>query len=107
MADKFDKPSKVPASQNGPKKAAPASGSRLEQAQKRAQAMASGGRKPVSAATFFQEAWVELKKTTWPDKDTTTKSTIVVLGLVLATAVYVGGLDFILSKIMNPLFQGH
>ena len=90
---------------NGPKKGAPAPGSLRDQAQKRAQAMTSGGRKPVSAGTFFQEAWVELKKTTWPNKDVLTKSTTVVLALVFATAVYVGLLDFVFTKLMSPLFS--
>ena len=81
---------------------------RLEQAQKRARALTSGtGRKPVTAGQFFQEAWVELKKTSWPSKETTAKSTTVVLGLVVGTAIYVGALDFVLGRIMNPLFGGH
>lgn len=100
-----DKPSKTPTgTPEGPKKPG---NSRFEQAQKQARSMTSGGRKPVSAGQFFQEAWVELKKTTWPNKDETIKSTIVVLALVVATAIYVGILDFGLTKITNPLFGGH
>ena len=101
-----DKPIKSAAgAPDGPKKPGD---SRLEQAQKRAQAMtAGGGRRPVGAGQFFQEAWVELKKTTWPNKDVLTKSTTVVLALVAATAVYVGALDFLLTKLTSPLFNGH
>ena len=102
MADKS-----IKAAADGPKKAAPAGNSRLEQAQRKAQAMTAGGRKPVGAGQFFQEAWVELKKTTWPNKDVLTKSTTVVLALVAATAVYVGLLDFILTRLTSPLFSGH
>ena len=80
--------------------------SRMDQIQKRAQAMAATKRKPVDARTFFQEAWVELKKTTWPTKDVLVKSTTVVLALVLAVAVWTGGLDAIFSRLMNPLFSG-
>ncbi len=91
----------------GPKKPAVAN-SRLEQAQKKAQAMTSGsGRKPISTGDFFKEVVVELKKTTWPNRDVTAKSTTVVLALVLATAVYVGILDFILTKLFSPLFGSH
>lgn len=79
--------------------------SRLEQAQKRAQAMTSGGRKPIGAAQFAKEAWIELKKTTWPDKEETFKSTVVVLALVVATGIFVGVLDYVLSIVVNPLFQ--
>ncbi len=93
----------------GPKKPAasgPAPGSPLAQAQRRAQTMAT--RKPTDPAQFFREAWVELKKTTWPNREVLTKSTTVVLALVLAVAIWVGGLDFLLGKIANPLFTaGH
>lgn len=78
--------------------------SRLEQAQKRAQSMTSGGRKPIGAAQFVKEAWIELKKTTWPDNEETFKSTVVVLALVLATGVFVGALDYVLGIVMNPMF---
>jgi preprotein translocase subunit SecE len=93
-----DKPNKLGAG-DGPKKPG---NSRLEQAQKMA-----AGRKQVPPGQFFQEAWIELKKTTWPNRDTLAKSTTVVLALVLATAVYVGAIDFVLTKLTNPLFNGH
>jgi preprotein translocase subunit SecE len=91
MAEKSDKSGKEP--------------SRIEQAQKRAQAMAN--RKPSDPGTFFREVLTELKKTTWPSREVLTKSTTVVLALVLAVAIWVGGLDAILSRVMNPLFSGH
>ncbi len=74
----------------------------MDDIQKRAQAMAN--RKPTDPQTFLKEAWRELKLTKWPDQSTLTKSTTVVLALVLAVAVWVGGLDAILTKLMNPLF---
>ena len=103
MAKSYEKPtpdavdSKKPAA-----KPAPSGNSPLAQAQRRAQTMAS--RKPTDPAQFFREAWVELKKTTWPNREVLTKSTTVVLALVLAVAVWVGGLDFILGKLLKPLF---
>jgi preprotein translocase SecE subunit len=82
----------------GPKKAAkPAApaNARLSDVQRRAQQMAN---KPqVSPAQFFQEAWVELKKTSWPNRDVLTKSTSVVLALVAAVAIWVGGIDALLN----------
>ena len=79
---------------SGPKKAGPAKpaapgSARLSDVQRRAQQMAN---KPqVSPTQFFQEAWVELKKTSWPNRDVLTKSTSVVLALVAAVAIWVGG----------------
>ena len=74
----------------------------LSDVQRRARQMAN---KPqVSPAQFFQEAWVELKKTTWPNRDVLTKSTSVVLALVAAVAVWVGGIDAILQRYATLLF---
>ena len=99
MAKSYDNPTPDP---TGPKKPAPTGSSPLAQAQRRAQTMAS--RKPVDPAQFFREAWVELKKTTWPNREVLTKSTTVVLALVLAVAIWVGGLDALMTHFVNPIF---
>ena len=101
-------PAKSAAKPAGPAKPAAAPGNpRLADATRRAQSMAKA--QPTSPAQFFQEAWVELKKTTWPDREVLTKSTSVVLLLVVAVAIWVGGIDFVLGKITGPLFStaGH
>jgi len=94
-----DKPTKPAPGNPGDKKPA---NPRAAEIQRRAQAMAS--RKPVNPRTFFQEAWVELKKTTWPSRPVLTKSTSVVLGLVVAVALWVGVLDAVFTRLLNPLF---
>lgn len=104
MAEPTQTPKKGQPAPAGPKKPAVAGG-RMDEIQKRAQTMA--GRKPVAPGTFFREAWVELKKTTWPDRNTLTKSTTVVLALVVAVAIWVGGLDAILTRLLHPLFSPH
>ena len=105
MADKLNKAGKP--NPPGPKKGGAPAPSRLAQAQKQAQAMTSGsGRgKATPPKQFFEEAWVELKKTTWPTRDVLVKSTTVVLALVLATAIFVGIADTVLSRITTPLFN--
>ncbi len=108
MAKSYDNNPDAPAT--GPKKAAPAgpakpaapANARLTDVQRRAQQMAS---KPQASPTqFFQEAWVELKKTSWPNRDVLTKSTSVVLALVAAVAIWVGGLNAILNQVAYSLF---
>ena len=96
MADRPTKP--TPGSPGDKKPVNP----RAAEIQRRAQAMAS--RKPVSPQTFFQEAWVELKKTTWPSRNVLTKSTTVVLALVVAVAIWVGVLDALFTRFLNPIF---
>ena len=101
-------PVKPAAKPVGPAKPAAAAGNpRIAEATRRAQSMAKAN--PTSPAQFFQEAWVELKKTTWPDRDVLTKSTTVVLALVVAVAIWVGGIDFVLGRVAGSLFSasGH
>ena len=105
MAESYDNPNKP----NGPKKAAPGKAAApartgiTAEAQRRAQSMAKA--QPTSPQQFFQEAWVELKKTSWPNRDVLTKSTSVVLALVLAVAVWVGAIDALLTHLAAPLFN--
>jgi len=85
-------------------KPAPPKNERLAQLQARATAARS--KPPVSPQQFFQEAWVELKKTSWPSREVLTKSTSVVLAFVVAVAVWVGVLQIVLSKVFGFVF-GH
>ncbi len=112
MAKSYDNNTETPSP--GAKKAAPAKPApakpaapgpgRLSDVQRRAQQMAN---KPqVSPTQFFQEAWVELKKTTWPNRDVLTKSTSVVLALVATVAIWVGGLNYIFDIITAKVFLG-
>jgi len=55
-------------------------------------------------ATFLKESKAEVAKVTWPDRKTTTASTIVVLVVSLLVGVYLGGLDVILTKIFDLLY---
>ena len=86
------------------KGAAPTGNARMDAVQKRAQAMAAGNGPKVSAAQFLQEAWVELKKTTWPNRTVLVKSTTVVLALVVAVAVWDGLIDTVLTHSLDKLF---
>ncbi len=108
MAETYKTPDPKP---TGPKKgtpagkpAAPARTGITAEAQRRAQSMAKA--QPASPQQFFQEAWVELKKTSWPNRDVLTKSTSVVLAFVLAVAIWVGGIDALLTHLAAPLFNG-
>ena len=47
---------------------------------------------------YLIEAKQELKKVTWPTKKETTKHTLIVIGLSLFVAAFLGVLDFAFSK---------
>jgi preprotein translocase subunit SecE len=46
---------------------------------------------------YFQEAKTELKKVSWPTKKETTKHTLLVIGISLALAIFLGALDFLFA----------
>ena len=57
------------------------------------------------AAQFFREVKVELQKVTFPTRQETVGSTIVVLVLTVILAVYLGLSDWALARIVQMLLQ--
>jgi len=49
---------------------------------------------------FFEEVRGELKKVSWPKRDELTRSTSVVLIMILVTATIIGLLDFIFNTLI-------
>ena len=50
---------------------------------------------------FLKEAKVELQKVNWPTKQQTINYTLIVIGISLAVALFLGGLDFIFEFILK------
>jgi len=46
---------------------------------------------------YFIESWSELKKVNWPTRAQTTRLTIVVIGLSLGVAIFLGILDILFA----------
>ena len=55
----------------------------------------------INIGSFFGEVKSEMKKVSWPTTKETIKNTSAVLGISFIVAVFLGGLDFIFSKILN------
>jgi preprotein translocase subunit SecE len=53
----------------------------------------------VRGRSFVHEVIVELKKTTWPTPKEAWRLTTVVIGVIIAVAVYIGAIDFVLSTL--------
>lgn len=56
--------------------------------------------------TFVKESYGELKKATWLTRQQAMGSTVVVLTIVALIAVYISGIDFVLSILMRALLGG-
>ncbi|MDD2731594.1 MAG: preprotein translocase subunit SecE [Candidatus Pacebacteria bacterium] len=50
---------------------------------------------------FLKEVRLEMKKVNWPTRKETIKYTLIVVGVSLAVAVFLGGLDYIFSLLLN------
>jgi len=53
------------------------------------------------AIKFFQEAKAELIKVNWPTKKQTLNYTIMVVAVSVVVALFLGGLDYIFSYILQ------
>ncbi|MCD6500825.1 preprotein translocase subunit SecE [bacterium] len=51
--------------------------------------------------TFFKEVWQEAKKIDWPTRQETFRYTLIVIGISVAVAAFLGILDFIFLKILG------
>lgn len=51
----------------------------------------------------WQDTLAELKKVTWPDRETTKNLTIVVIAISAVLGAFLGGLDWILQQIFAAL----
>jgi preprotein translocase subunit SecE len=58
-----------------------------------------------SIRQFVAEAWQELKKVTWPNRKETLGTTGVVLVLVFLLAVFLGLVDFGLSRLVHLVLR--
>jgi preprotein translocase subunit SecE len=54
---------------------------------------------------FFRVAWSELKKVTWPGRKEIIASTVIVILVGVFLMIYVGVLDFALSKAVKFIFR--
>jgi len=47
--------------------------------------------------TFLKEVKREIKKINWPTKQETIRYTVIVIGISIGVAIYLGGFDFIFN----------
>jgi len=51
--------------------------------------------------TFLKEVRLEMKKVNWPSRQETIRKTLVVIGISVAIAIFLGAIDFILTTLLN------
>ena len=58
------------------------------------------------AFRFLGEVWEELGKVTWPTRQEAIRMTITVIVVSVIIAAFIGGLDYVLIKIVSKLIGG-
>ena len=56
---------------------------------------------PSKIIIFLKEVRLEMKKVNWPTRQETIKKTLVVIGISVAVAAFLGTLDFIFTTLLN------
>lgn len=51
--------------------------------------------------TFLNEVRLEMKKVNWPTRHETVRYTLLVIGVSLSVAIFLGGIDFLFTTILN------
>lgn len=57
----------------------------------------------MNIAKFLREVKVEMKKVTWPTKDSVVKMTSLVIIVSLIVGIYIGIVDVALAKVMEVI----
>ncbi|MBI2625101.1 MAG: preprotein translocase subunit SecE [Candidatus Nealsonbacteria bacterium] len=52
---------------------------------------------------YLKEVRAEVKKVSWPTREQTLNYTLIVVGLSIVVAIYMGGLDVLFSRLLNKL----
>ena len=58
---------------------------------------------PTKIGTFLREVKTETKRVNWPTREETIRYTLIVVGVSLVVAAYLGGLDVIIRFIIKNL----
>lgn len=59
----------------------------------------------VKPVIFLKEVKSELSKVIWPTRKETIRLTLVVIGVSLVVGIFLGGIDYFLTKIMEVILR--
>ena len=55
--------------------------------------------------SFLREVRVEMEKVTWPGRKEVQAATLVIIALVVLLAVFIGAVDFVVSRVLGLFFR--
>lgn len=57
----------------------------------------------LKTSSFLKEVKLEIKKVNWPSKKEIFKNTLIVIVFSLGLAIFLGGLDFLFTTLLDKL----
>ena len=54
---------------------------------------------------FLREVRAEMEKVTWPGRQEVQAATLVIIALVMLLAAFIGGVDFLVSRLLGLFFR--
>mgnify|MGYP001042178950 CR=1 FL=1 len=61
--------------------------------------------KQNKALAYLKEVRAEMNKVAWPTRQQAIKLTLVVVGVTVTAAIFVGGLDYVFAKLITLLLK--
>ncbi|MEK7605633.1 MAG: preprotein translocase subunit SecE [Patescibacteria group bacterium] len=59
----------------------------------------------TTPVAFIQQTFDELKKVVWPTREQLVRLTFIVIFISVVVGLYIGGIDFILTKLTEVLIK--
>lgn len=59
----------------------------------------------TAPTAFLRETYDELRKVTWPSRNEVTRLTLVVIFISVMIGVYIGGIDYLLTKLIGLVLK--
>ena len=59
----------------------------------------------LAPLAFFRETYDEIKKVTWPSRNQVIRLTSVVIAISVLVGLYIGALDYLMTKVMEFILR--
>ncbi|MHB8733065.1 MAG: preprotein translocase subunit SecE [bacterium] len=58
-----------------------------------------------TSGQFLKDVRGEMNRVAWPDRQTVIASSVVVVFVLTVTALFLGGVDLVLAKLLEPILR--
>lgn len=59
----------------------------------------------MNPVKYLADTYSEMRKVSWPSRDQTVKLTLIVVGISIGMALFIGGLDFMFTNLLTLIVK--